>query len=110
MSQSVEEERNILHTVKRRKTKWIDHILCRKCLLKHDNEGKIEGRIEVIGRRGRRHKQLLDDLKEDYMETERESARSQSVENLLWKRLWTCHKIDDSMNDHLCSLITNDAT
>jgi hypothetical protein len=27
-------------------------------------EGKIEGRIEVRGRRGRRHKQLLDELKE----------------------------------------------
>jgi hypothetical protein len=27
-------------------------------------EGKLEGRIEMTGRRGRRHKQLLDDLKE----------------------------------------------
>jgi hypothetical protein len=27
-------------------------------------EGKIEERIEVTGRRGRRRKQLLDDLKE----------------------------------------------
>jgi hypothetical protein len=27
-------------------------------------EGKLEGRIEMIGRRGRRSKQLLDDLKE----------------------------------------------
>jgi hypothetical protein len=27
-------------------------------------EGKLEGRIEMRGRRGRRHKQLLDDLKE----------------------------------------------
>jgi hypothetical protein len=27
-------------------------------------EGKLEGRIEVTGRRGRRRKQLLDDLKE----------------------------------------------
>jgi hypothetical protein len=52
VSQRVEEERNILHTAKRRETKWIDHILCRKCLLKHVNEGKIEGRLEVTGRRG----------------------------------------------------------
>jgi hypothetical protein len=50
--------------IKRRKANWIDHILCRNCLLKHVIEGKIEGRIEVMGRRGRRHKQLLDDLKE----------------------------------------------
>jgi hypothetical protein len=27
-------------------------------------EGKVEGRIEMMGRRGRRRKQLLDDLKE----------------------------------------------
>jgi hypothetical protein len=27
-------------------------------------EGKLEGRIEMMGRRGRRRKQLLDDLKE----------------------------------------------
>jgi hypothetical protein len=27
-------------------------------------EGKLEGRIEMTGRRGRRRKQLLDDLKE----------------------------------------------
>jgi hypothetical protein len=33
-------------------------------LLKHVSEGKIEERIEVRGRRGRRRKQLMDDLKE----------------------------------------------
>jgi hypothetical protein len=60
----VQEERNILHTVKRRKANWIGHILRRNCLLKHVFEGKIEGRIEVTGRRGRRLKQLLNDLKE----------------------------------------------
>jgi hypothetical protein len=38
--------------------------LCRNCLLKNVIEGKIEGRIEMTGRRGRRRKQLLDDLKE----------------------------------------------
>jgi hypothetical protein len=34
------------------------------CLLKHVIEGKLEGRIEVMGRRGRSRKQLLDDLQE----------------------------------------------
>jgi hypothetical protein len=34
------------------------------CLLKHVIEGKLEGRIEMKWRRGRRRKQLLDDLKE----------------------------------------------
>jgi hypothetical protein len=60
----VEEERNILHTIKRRKVNWIGHILRRNCLLKHVIEGKIEGRIEMTERRGRRRKQILDDLKE----------------------------------------------
>jgi hypothetical protein len=32
------------------------------CLLKHVIEGKRNGRIKVIRRRGRRRKQLLDDL------------------------------------------------
>jgi hypothetical protein len=29
----VKEERNIVHTIKRRKANWIDHILPRNCLL-----------------------------------------------------------------------------
>jgi hypothetical protein len=60
----VKEERNILHTIKIRKANWIGHILRRNCLLKHVIEGKLEGKIEITGRRGRRRKQLLDDLKE----------------------------------------------
>jgi hypothetical protein len=60
----VKEERNILHTIKRRKANWIGHILRRNCLLKHAIEGKLEGRIEMTGRRGRRRKQLLGGLKE----------------------------------------------
>ena len=63
--QRVEEDRSVLHTIKRKKVKWIGHILCRNCLLKHAVEGKIKERIEVTGRRGRRRcKQLLDGLKE----------------------------------------------
>jgi hypothetical protein len=42
---------------------WISYILRRNCVLKHFIEGKIKGRIDVMGRRGRRCK-LLDDLKE----------------------------------------------
>jgi hypothetical protein len=58
---TVKEKRNILHTIKRKKTNWIGDILCRNCFLKHFIEGKLEGGIEVTGRR---HKQLLYDLKE----------------------------------------------
>ena len=60
----VKEERNILHTIKRRTANWIGHILRRNCLLKDVIEGKREGRIKGAGRRGRRRKQLLDGLKE----------------------------------------------
>jgi hypothetical protein len=47
----VKEDRNILHTIKRRKANWIGHILRRNCLLKQVIEGKLEGRIEMTGRR-----------------------------------------------------------
>jgi hypothetical protein len=60
----LKEERNILHKIKRRKANWIGHILSRTCLLKHVIEGKLEGKTKITGRRGRRRKQLLDDLKE----------------------------------------------
>jgi hypothetical protein len=60
----VKEQRNILHDISKRKANWIGHILCRNCLLRHVIEGKIKGRIDVTGRRGRRRKRLLDVLKE----------------------------------------------
>jgi hypothetical protein len=60
----VKEERNNLRTIKRRKANWIGYILRRNCLLKHVIKEKLEGRTEVTGRRGRRRRQLLDDLKE----------------------------------------------
>jgi hypothetical protein len=57
---NAKEERNILHTIRRRKTNCIGHILRRNCLLRYNIEGKIRG----TRRRGRRRKLLLDDLKE----------------------------------------------
>jgi hypothetical protein len=50
--------------IKIRKANWIGHFLLRTCRLKHVTERKVMGRIEVTVRRGRKHKQLLDDLKE----------------------------------------------
>jgi hypothetical protein len=41
--QAVNEDRNILQTLKRRKANWIGHILGRNCLLKHIIKGNIEG-------------------------------------------------------------------
>jgi hypothetical protein len=61
--QRVKEDRTIVNTTKRRKAKWIGHILRRNYLLEHVIDGKIKGRIEVTGRQGRRGKQPLYDLK-----------------------------------------------
>jgi hypothetical protein len=60
----VKEQRNILHGISKRKAKWIGRILRRDCLLQQVIEGKIKGEIEVRGRRGRRRRRLLYDLKE----------------------------------------------
>jgi hypothetical protein len=61
---AVDQKRNILHEKAKRKDNWIGHILCRNGLLRQVIEGKIKGGIEVTERRGRRHRKLLDDLKE----------------------------------------------
>jgi hypothetical protein len=60
----VEEQRNILHEINKWKANWIGDILHRNCLLRQLIEGKIKEGIEVKGRRGKRHRKLLDDLKE----------------------------------------------
>ena len=52
------------HVRETRQTDRIGHILRRHCLLIHVIGGKEEWRLEVNGRRGRRRKQLLDDLQE----------------------------------------------
>jgi hypothetical protein len=57
-------QRNILHEIRKRKAKWIGHILRINVLLQLITEGKIQGGIEVTGRPGRRRRKLLDDLKE----------------------------------------------
>jgi hypothetical protein len=53
----------ILHEISKRKANWIGHILRRNCLLRQVVEGKIKGGIEVTGRRGRRRRKVLDNLK-----------------------------------------------
>jgi hypothetical protein len=47
--------------------------------LKHVIEGKLEGRIEITGRRGR-SKQLLDDLKE-----KRRYWKEEALDRTLWR-------------------------
>jgi hypothetical protein len=55
---------NILYEISKRNANWIGHILRRNCLLLRVTEVKIKGGIEVTARRGRRRRELLDDLKE----------------------------------------------
>jgi hypothetical protein len=76
----VKEERNILHRIKRRRAKWIGHILRRDCPLKH----VIERKIKRKARRGRRSKQLLDDLKE----TQQCWKLKEEVLDLTFWRIW----------------------
>jgi hypothetical protein len=60
----VKEQRNILHEISKRKTNWIVYIFRRNRLLRQVIEGIINVGIEVTGRRGRRRRKLLEDLRE----------------------------------------------
>jgi hypothetical protein len=61
---------------------WIGHILRGNCLLKQSIEGKIKGWIEVTGRRGRRRRKLLDDLK---YRREYSHLKEEPLDCLMWK-------------------------
>jgi hypothetical protein len=52
--QSIQGERTTLHRMNTRQANRIGHVLGRNCFLKYVTEGKIEG----MGRLGRRRKQL----------------------------------------------------
>jgi hypothetical protein len=56
--------------------------LCINCLLKQVIEGKIKGRIEVTGRRGRRRRKLLDYLKE-------KRRYCHLKEEILYRTMWS---------------------
>jgi len=83
------EGRTTLYAIKRRRANWIGYILRRNCLLKLVIEVKIEGRVEVTERRGRRRKKLLDDLEE-----RRECWKLNEEALEATERLWTCRKTD----------------
>jgi len=78
----VKEKINIVLITNRKKTEWFCHILRRNCLLRHIIEGKVDGRIEVTGRWGRRRKKLLNDPKEHtgYCKLEKET-----LDHTLWR-------------------------
>ena len=60
----VNEQRNILHEIRKWKANWIGHMLRRNCLLKQVIEGNIKREMEVTRKRGRRRRKLLCDLKD----------------------------------------------
>jgi hypothetical protein len=78
----VKEQRNILHEISRRKVNCIGHILRRNCILQQVIEGKIKGGIEVTGRRGRRRRKVLDDLKERRGYSH---LKEESLDHTLWR-------------------------
>jgi hypothetical protein len=57
----------------------------------------------VTGRRGRRRKKVLFELKgkNRVLEIERGNTRSHSVEKSLCKKLWTCRKTDCRINGNV---------
>jgi hypothetical protein len=50
--------------ISKRKANWIGYILRRNCPLQQVIEGKVKEGIEVKGRRGRKRRKVLGDLKE----------------------------------------------
>ena len=77
----VNEQRNILRAIRKRKANRIGHILRRNCLLKQVIEGKIKGEMDVTRRQGKRRKKLLDDLKD---------------------RRGYCHLKDEAVDHNMC--------
>ena len=74
--------KSIVHEISKRKANWIGHILRRNCLLQRVIEGKIKGGIEVTGRRGRRRRKLLDDLKERRRYS---YLKEEAVDRAMWR-------------------------
>jgi hypothetical protein len=68
--------------IKRRKTNRIGHVWRKSSLRKRAVEGKIEGRVEVTGRQGKRRKQLLFYLKESI---EYWKLNEKALDGTLWR-------------------------
>jgi hypothetical protein len=66
----------------RRKANGTGHILCRNSLLKHDIEGKVQGKIEVARRQGRRSKRSFGCLRE---KTWHWKLKGESLDCTLWR-------------------------
>ena len=110
----VNEQRNILHEIRKRKANWISPILRRNCLLQQVIEGKIKDQIEVTRRRGRRRKKLLDDLKDrrGYCR-----LKEQALDRTVWRNrfgrgfgpvVWQITDDDDDDDDNNKHIVVSD--
>jgi hypothetical protein len=70
------------HKITRRKANWIGYLFRRNYLLKCIFKGKIEGRMEVTGRRGRRRKPLLDVFKE---KREYRKLKDEAIDRIVYR-------------------------
>jgi len=93
----VNEQRNILHEIRKWKANWIGHILHRNCLLKQVIEGKIKGEIGVTKWQRRRQRKLLDDLKDRRGYSH---LNEKALDRTVWRRLWTCRQTEYWMKEH----------
>ena len=77
----VNEQRNILHEIRKRKANWIGHILRRSCLLKQVIEGKIKGEMEVARRQE-------EDVRSYWMTLRTKRGYSHLKEEALDRTMW----------------------
>ena len=78
----VNEQRNILHEISKRKANWIGHILRRNCLIQRVIEGKVKGGIGMAGKRGRRRRNLLDGLEDSRGSCE---LKEEALDRTVWR-------------------------
>ena len=99
----VNEQRNILREIRKRKANWIGHILGSNCLLKQIIEGKIMLEMEVTRRR-RRRKKILDDLtdRRGYSHLKEEALDRTMWRNLLEEFLDSSDKIINNYKKRGC--------
>jgi hypothetical protein len=58
------------------------HILRRNCFIQQGIEGKIKVRIELRGRRGRRRRKLLDNVKERRVYS---NLKQEALDRTMWR-------------------------
>jgi hypothetical protein len=104
----VKEDWNILKITKSRNINWIGRTLRINCLTKHAIERMIEGKIEVTEIRGRRRKQLLDDLKEKRVYWKlKGGTRSYALEEAMDRRLTECRIVEYALHRHFACFDTS---